>query len=100
MPGQKLLTTTLILGILMVAWDEMKRLNHYPPVPSRFIQLAAVWGTLGIITAFGAGEFAAALSVGLLMAMVFNYYNGTAVKHTPTVERIPAGSRTGAQPNA
>lgn len=67
--SERVLVLALILGLGIVAFDDVTRQQHFPPRPSRFIGVALVFSVLAVL-AVPAPALAAAFAIAVDLALV------------------------------
>lgn len=73
---------SFLAAVGIITWQELRQF-HRAPRPERFLYVAVVWGLLGVVSEVGGDDIAAVFSVGLVLTLLYSYYNNTpAVKAT------------------
>lgn len=87
--GKSILFGTCVLALALIVWSEIHD-NHRLPIPSRFLGIGLVWGTLGLVGPFVSYPLAAAIGAGMLLALYYQHFTG---KGTMISQGLaPAGS--------
>jgi hypothetical protein len=76
--GKALLSATFVLAVALAVWSELHD-NHRLPLPSRFIGIGLVWGTLGLVGPFVSYTLAGTVGAGMLLALYYQHFTSSNV---------------------
>lgn len=67
---------TFLGAVAILTWDEIHTKQRVPH-PEVYVHAAVVWAILGVAADLGIPELAGIFSIGLLLAMLYVYFQAT-----------------------
>lgn len=95
--GRRLMVTCFFLTCAIITWTDIHKFGQVPR-PQRYVSASVVYGMLGIGATFLTWPFTSLLGVGVVLSLLYSYYDKNFIGNTVWPTQIPDNADRVAEP--